>query len=97
MKKYLLWGGVISVIAGLIINFVELFVLHSGKCLDLSSLGYHKDFGSSLPIWCHVIGPGAYLPIVFLRLPVFLIVWFVYGMIVSWIYGKIKKQSGMVR
>ena len=92
-KKYWLRGGILLLIIGIVINFVELFVLNTGTCLNLSTLGGDDTYGTGLPIWCHILSPGAYLPIPFIGLIIFLVVWFFYGTILGWIYGKIKNKN----
>lgn len=93
---YWLKGALILLVTGIILNYVEFFVLDNGTCLNLSALGNSEDYGASLPLWCHFLSPGAYLPIVPLRIPTLLIGWAFYGTILGWLYGKIKTRKQII-
>src|SRR3989344_9549287 len=85
---YWVRGGTVGVACSIILAGAD---LNYFWCVDFM----HKTFwgGQSLPLWCHIAYPGAFLSIVWLGLILFFFTWFVYGGLLGWLYSKVKNRK----
>ncbi len=85
-KRYWIKFGIYSCLIGL---FLGMGLLGgSSSCLNTT---FKEVFVA--PFWCQVVYPGFYFEPWQLGISFFLGSWFFYGVVASWIYGKIKNRK----